>query len=237
MTVLTLSSSTPFAQGGNRLCFVHPHDPDRCIKVQRPDFTPADRRRKKGGIKRLRPVRHFDDNLEDFRVYGRLQQRLGEQLTQHLPACYGFEQTDMGPGLVSELIRDDDGAISQTLKYTLWREGDTSEHRHAIAALVHFWCEFCVPSRDLILHNLVVQRRADGGIRRIVVIDGLGAAGLVPFEWMPSSLQRRKVARKIDNLHHRVAALLKQRAPGPLPGFHGDLIHRDIPQHQGKRDV
>ena len=31
--MIKLNDITPFAQGGNRMCFVHPEKKDRCLKV------------------------------------------------------------------------------------------------------------------------------------------------------------------------------------------------------------
>ena len=31
--MINLSDATPFAEGGNRKCYVHPNNPDRCLKV------------------------------------------------------------------------------------------------------------------------------------------------------------------------------------------------------------
>ncbi|AFT71922.1 hypothetical protein B5T_03658 [Alloalcanivorax dieselolei B5] len=222
---VTLSSQAPFARGGNRLCFVDPTDSGRCIKVRRPDFTVADRRRKKGFPKTLLPLSRFDDNREERQVMVALQRRYGEPLYRHVSRCFGFVRTDMGPGLVSELIRDDDGGVAQTLKKTLWDEGMTEACRQAVEALAGFWLAMRMPSRDLLLHNIVVQRAGDGGIRRLVVIDGLGSTGLIPMLLLPVALQRGKTQRKVANLHQRIQALLAQRGQPDFPGYHGLLLH------------
>ena len=222
---LALQSLTPFARGGNRLCFVHPQDPNRCVKVRRPDFSLEDRRRKKGFPKTLLPLSHFDDNLEEAGVMSKLERSFGEPVFKHISRCYGFEETDMGKGLVSELIRDASGRISETLKKYIWDNGVTPDCERAIAAFSEHWLRLMVPSRDLLLHNLVVQRSADGAIERLVVIDGLGASGMLPFEWMPQGLRRSKVQRKLDNLQERIQKLLSQRGADTFPGYHGLLIH------------
>ncbi|MGO1234243.1 MAG: YrbL family protein [Marinobacter sp.] len=224
MTVI-LSAQEPFAQGGNRLCFVHPEDDQRCIKVRRPDFTLEDRRRKKGFPKNLKPLSSFDDNREEYLVMQQLMRTYGERVFQHISRCFGFVETDLGKGLVSELIRDYDGAISQTLKKYLWDHGLTDDANRAINDLCKFWEQETVPSRDLLLHNIVVQQRQEGEISRLVVIDGLGSAGLIPFHWLPTFKQKRKVGRKTTNLHERVKELLSQRGQDNFPGYHGLLLH------------
>ena len=136
---LVLTGQEPFARGGNRLCFVHPEDDLRCIKVRRPDFTLEDRRREKGFPKNLKPLASFDDNREEYLVMKQLRRTYGEPIFRHISRCFGFVDTDLGKGLVSELIRDHDGAISQTLKKYLWDHGLTEACQVAINDLCRFW--------------------------------------------------------------------------------------------------
>ena len=234
---LILSGQEPFAQGGNRLCFVHPEDDQRCIKVRRPDFTLEERRRKKGFPKNLKPLSSFDDNREEYLVMQQLMRTYGERVFQHISRCFGFVDTDYGKGLVSELIRDHDGAISQTLKKYLWDHGLTEEVQSAIANLCRLWEQEMVPSRDLLLHNIVVQQGREGLISRLVVIDGLGSAGLIPFHWLPTAQRKRKVARKTANLHERVGTLLSQRGQDTFPGYHGLLLHDGRPESTPAQDT
>ncbi|GAA5524472.1 uncharacterized protein YrbL [Microbulbifer aestuariivivens] len=226
--IIRLSGQQPFAQGGNRLCYVHPADADRCIKVRRPDFTLADRRRKKGFPKSLKPLSSFDDNREEARVMESLEKRYGDRVFQHVSRCFGFVDTDMGVGLVSEMIRDANGKISQTLKKVIWDEGFTAECRQAVEALTQFWLDNLVPSRQLLLHNIVVQRDSRGAIERLVVIDGLGSAGLLPSPLLPSFIQRRKIKKKIGVMHGRIKVLLGQRDQARFPGYHGLLMHDGV---------
>ncbi|MFI2809708.1 MULTISPECIES: YrbL family protein [Microbulbifer] len=224
MTIL-LAPEKPFARGGNRLCFVHPDDDSLCIKVRRPDFTLADRRRKKGFPKNLKPLSAFDDNREEWRVMASLQKRYGDLVFHHVSRCFGFVDTDMGRGLVSELIRDGSGAISQTLKKVIWDEAFTDECRTAVEELSRFWEGNLVPSRHLLLHNIVVQRDIQGCIERLVVIDGLGSAGLLPMSIFPRVFQRNKIKKKIAVMHGRIETLLGQRHQASFPGYHGLLMH------------
>ena len=225
---LRISHLKPFAQGGNRLCFIHPDDPQKCIKVRRPDFTLVDLRRKKGFPKNLRPLSSFDDNLEEYQVMTRLHQRYGQSLYQHVSQCYGFIETDMGKGLVSELIRDDDLRISHSLKQFLWDHGYTNACREAIVEFEAYWQSQAIPSRDLLLHNIVVQTQSQTIIKRLVVIDGLGNPNVVPDWVMPYAVRARRAQRKIKNLHQRIDDLLGLRGQDQFPGYHGQLLHDGI---------
>lgn len=227
---LSLKNLQPFARGGNRLCYVHPDNAALCIKVRRPDFSLEQRRAKKGFPKTLLPLSHFDDNREEFGVMSALDRSFGEPLYRHISRCHGFVSTDMGDGLVSELIRNSDGAIAETLKKYIWDHGFDTPSQNAVAALCQHWIDLAIPSRDLLLHNVVVQMRGDQ-IERLVVIDGLGSAGLIPFHWLPRALRRNKAQRKVDDLHMRIDTLLGQRGQEKFPGYHGQLLHNDAPQN------
>ncbi|MAL99566.1 YrbL family protein [Hydrocarboniclastica marina] len=231
---MTLQLQDPFAEGGNRLCFVHPENPERCIKVRRPDFSLEERRRQKGFPKNLKPLSRFDDNREEAAVMTGLARRYGEPIYRHVSRCYGFVATSHGPGLISELIRNEDGTIASTLKKLLWDRGMTPECDRAIGDLCSFWEKLAVPSRDLLLHNLVVEQTRSGA-SRIVVIDGLGSSSLIPLALLPSYFARAKARRKVKNLRERIDGLLEARHTGVYPGLRGLLLHdgRVDPQDKG----
>jgi hypothetical protein len=195
--------------------------------VRRPDFTLEDRRRKKGFPKNLRPLSSFNDNLEEFREMEKLKQHYDERAFSHISRCYGFVETDMGMGLVSELIRNADGRVSITLKQYLWDHGLTGEIEIVIENLIAFWVAELIPSRDLLLHNIVVQMDGEGPAR-LVVIDGLGARGILPFQLMPGGYRVRRVERRIDNFRERIENILQQRGSGEFPGYHGLLFHDGV---------
>jgi hypothetical protein len=227
--VIDLKELEPFAAGGNRFCYVDPKDAKRCIKVRRPDFSVEERRRRKGFPKNLKPLSSFDDNLDEFKVMAALECYYPDDVFTHVSRCYGYVDTDMGRGLSSELIRDDNGQVSVSLKQYLWEHDYNDDCRSAVADLCAHWLMFRLPSRDLILHNLVVQRdQCHSGapkIKRLVVIDGMGSAGLIPGHRMPGFVQLQKARRKVANIHQRIEELLSDKAQGKGPGMHGFLFH------------
>lgn len=237
--MLVLANSAPFARGGNRLCYVHPDNPERVVKVRRPDFTLEDRRRKKGFPKNLKPLSSFDDNLEEFRVMADFARRFDEGLFAHISRCYGFEASDMGDGLTSELIRDGDGRVSITLKQYLWEHGYPAALQAAVEQLCQHWLHYRVPSRDLLVHNVVVQRSWINGeevIQRLVVIDGLGSADILPLCCQPDWLRLRKTRRKITNFHQRIQDMLGTRGGDTFPGYHGLLFHDGLAAGNKERE-
>ena len=59
--MIDLDDIKPFANGGNRMCFVHPDNPGRCLKVVHPGL-PSKIKNNKSWYKRFRSVESFDDN-------------------------------------------------------------------------------------------------------------------------------------------------------------------------------
>ncbi|MGJ8687048.1 MAG: YrbL family protein [Spongiibacteraceae bacterium] len=228
--MLLLKSLEAFAAGGNRWCYVHPEDAAQCVKIRRPDFTVAQRRASKGFPKNLKPLSSFDDNLDEYKVMQGFTRHYDDDIFAHVSRCYGYVETDMGAGLCSELVRDSSGDVSVSLKEYLWEGGYTDTCREAVKQLCRHWLRYSLPSRDLILHNVVVQQEfaEDGAalIRRLVVIDGMGSSGIVPAHWLPKCYQAAKARRKVENLHQRIAELLADREQGKGPGMHGFLFHK-----------
>ena len=66
--MIDLSNVTPFAEGGNRKCFVHPNNQDRCLKVVHPGLVEK-MKKNKPWYKKLRSNDSFDDNLREQAAY------------------------------------------------------------------------------------------------------------------------------------------------------------------------
>ena len=227
--MLRLTALQPFAKGGNRLCFVHPESRNLCIKVRRPDFTLADLRRKKGFPKTLRPLSSFDDNLEEYRVLEDFNKKYGIQAFEVISKCYGFEDTDLGKGLVSELVRDSDGAISLNIKQYILEEGVTESFKKEFEVFCIYWQKMAMPSRSLLIHNVVVQQGVNGKVERLVVIDGLGYAGVIPQFLLSKGFFQKKSARKILDLKQRMQEFIDECDQGKKPTHVGLMYDRDRP--------
>ncbi|CAA0111655.1 Uncharacterised protein [Zhongshania aliphaticivorans] len=231
---IKLTAERPFSRGGNRLCFIHPDHPDRCIKVRRPEFTLEDCRRKKGFPKTLLPLSAFDDNAEEFRVLRDFQENYADSIFDHISRSYGMVETDLGLGMCSELILDHTGDISMSLMLYLWHFGYTDECKAALEKLKTHWLKHAVPSRSILLHNIVVEKRLQGDdefINRLVVIDGLGATGIASLPFLPQRLRRYLVGRKVKNLDQRLTDFFESIKNGKYPGPNG------LPMKDGKPDI
>lgn len=218
------SLDSAFSSGGNRLCFVDPNNPLCCIKIARPERAPERKRAEKSFPGNLRPLSYFDENISDLAVYQRVEKSIGHDAYQLMPKCYGYVETNLGRGLAFELIKDTDGQISMTLKQYVWLYGLNDALKPALNTFLHLWQSLGMPSRNLLLHNIVVQQdniTQDPSIIRLVVIDGLGWPDIVPFAYYFPPLARYKAGRKASRLHNAIESLIKKRDTGGDWGLRG----------------
>jgi hypothetical protein len=209
-----------FAKGGNRRCFAHPDDLAKCIKVAREDRTAGIRKQLAPFPYNLRPTSYYDENWQERKAFLAIEKTVGTAAFELVPRYYGLIETDLGTGLCSELIRDSDNRISITLKQYIWQFGVTNRLSLKLEKFKDLWWNLGMPSRNLLLHNIVVQQR-DDEIHRIVVIDGLGWPSFPTVIANIPLLARYKAGRKVTRMEHMVTALLGRRLSGGDWGHHG----------------
>lgn len=208
MPVIDLSAHTPFAQGSNRWCFVHPTDPDRCLKVIQPENILA-RYRRQPWLKRCLGKARLDDNRQEQKAHQQpaIQKRLNTDheasLWNHLPRFYGTADTTLGPANVSELIRCQNGNIAPTLESLVRGQPLAPELNPAIDEFLHWLRQHRILTRNLLPHNLLVTDR--DGTPRLFLVDGLGAPAI------PQALSRlpgwsdHYITRKVARFYKRLA--------------------------------
>jgi len=224
--MIKLSSIGAFSSGGNRLCFIDPSDDNRCIKLARPDRTPEKKRAAKAFPGNLRTLDYFDENVCDMYVYEHIETANGQSVYQVVPRCYGYVETSLGRGLSFEMIRDSDDKISLTLQQYVWQFGWTDTLTKSIKQFQSLWQELAMPSRNLLLHNILVQQihHSDySEIHRLVVIDGLGWPDIIPLAYYIRPLARFKAKRKSERLIGAVNQLIAKKQAGKESGTLGWL--------------
>jgi hypothetical protein len=225
-TPLVLQGLSPFGRGGKRECYVHPHDPLRCVKINRVGYEPATLRQRATWFRRWRKSEdHFDKNHRDWAVLSEFEAGNDPVVWQHLPHCYGWVKTDRGRGLVIELMRDPDGQISRSFKDYLWTEGYDDRARAAVEQFAAYWDAHPFPTRMLVLENFAAQIQPDGKLR-LVFIDGMGETEFFPLGRVSKAWARWKSARKLRDLRQRIEGLIQQKQRGEGPGRFGFLLSR-----------
>jgi hypothetical protein len=223
LTMLQLKKTEPFATGGRRACYFHPDNPELCVKVARPDKHPSILRSVDPIWKRLRPVAYYDENLLDLKVQQIMEAKLGNTANAHFPKTQRLIKTDLGLGLVCELIRDHDGRISLSGKEFIMQHGFSNATDQALEELKNFITENFVLFRDPFPHNIVFQSRADGSLRA-VIIDGLDRRVFL-YPLFKKAAQKR-AHKKFNRLMKGFKQAEKNAKNGIPPKSNGILLRR-----------
>ncbi len=93
---ILLSDKSPLSKGMERMCYVHPNDPNLVVKV--PLHT---------GVNECQAN---EDELKGYQLLKEDNFRL-----DFISHCYGFISTDLGKGLLCDCIRDENEEVSKTI--------------------------------------------------------------------------------------------------------------------------
>jgi hypothetical protein len=176
MAMLELSAATLVGKGLHREVHVHPDDDSKCVKVV--------------------VLRGEEETRREQAYYRFLQRRNIDWIS--LPQFYDNEETNMGPGAVFDLIRDDDGQVSKTLEFYLDNLSSTPELVESISqALLSLKLDLLeqnIITMTLKPKNMVLQLRNDG--MRCLIIDNIGNSDIVPISSYVRFFGRKKIERK-----------------------------------------
>ena len=199
--MIDLDGLTPFAEGGNRKCFIHPDNPDRCLKVIHPGLLQKIRNNKPW-YKRFRSLESFDDNLREEVAYKQKALRSNNtKIWKHLAKWHGKTETSLGIASETELIKNDN-QIAETLESYLFKNGLTDEIKDSIENFHHWLRNNLVLTKNLIPHNLVLKK--ENNSLNIKIIDGLGSQAFIPFPSYSKFFAKRYVERRIELMWNRI---------------------------------
>ena len=191
--VLSLSKLKPFEEGSKRSCYVHPDNPNLCVKVVSGNSSDP----KKLAEQRL--------EIEDFAL---LNQRNSSVLFERFPRNEGVVNTDLGQGIVNQLLRDFDGQISRNFGILICKDGLSLELKQAIVELKHWLRDQQCLTRDTGPHNMVAVRLAKDKWR-LVIIEGMINR---KFFWLRRASRwfaNYMLERELRKFDRRVQSLLK----------------------------
>lgn len=206
--ITNLDSLSPFAKGGNRLCFQHPKNPHLCLKVIRPKNIQV-RYRKQSPVKRLLGTARLNDNAQELKAHRqpaiRDLTRAGKEssLWSHLPRFYGSVETSLGQANESELIRCADGSVAPTLESLIRKRELTTQLQAAIHRFEAWLADTRILTRNLLPHNLVVTDRS--GQPELFLVDGLGAPTIPQALAKIPGWSDRYISRKLVRFQSRLA--------------------------------
>jgi hypothetical protein len=175
-------NTDPVGKGKERTCFVHPDDPQKAIKVAHGDISQQSRR--------------------EIKFYQKLYKRGDDD--PHIPHFYGLCETNLGQGIVVDMIRDQGGEISRPLNWYLAEGYPIEDFEPYLAELRQsFLQNLIIFNHDMTVGNLLFQK-VSATCARLVAIDGLGDVVIVDWFDVFPSLVRRKISRRWQRFIARV---------------------------------
>jgi hypothetical protein len=218
MAAIHLADVAPLAAGGHRLVFQHPRRADALIKVLRPD---PQRAANAGTRWRVAPCRLSRASLsiaKEVSEYLAASSLFRDQgLPAFLPRLFGFEETDLGLGLVVEKITGRNGTLAPSLCQLITEGGMTPGLRRQLDDLWRQLVESDLVFSDLNWNNIVVGQTSPAAEGRLVLVDGLGEKVLIPIHGFSRLLRRKACLRKIKRTERRIADCLAQSAMPAVP--------------------
>ncbi len=173
----------PLAEGMMRTCYLHPQDEQKCVKVVK----------KKSDVKILE---------KELRVYQKVKASL-------MPFICHYDdllvETNKGPGLVGELIRDDDGKAAQKLSVFLAEEGGDDSLKQHFDTFFKIILQNRFYFTDFNLDNfLVFYKNKKITIRYIDLKSYRDTKAAIKLEIVLPFLWRIKTLRRMNHFYHRL---------------------------------
>ena len=175
-------TSDPIGKGKERSCYVHPEDPRKAVKICHGDVRQQSER--------------------EIRFYHKLSKRVAAR-EDHVPGFYGLVDTNLGKGIVVDLIRNYDGEISRPMNWYLAQGLPIERFDACLQELRYsFLQNLIIFNHDMTIGNLLVQKSSLTEAR-LVAIDGLG--DVVALDWLNRipSFARRKIERRWERFIDR----------------------------------
>jgi len=218
--VIKLSNITPLGSGEDRVVYPHPENPDLCIKIPK---RPVSKLNVSGVrdtlfyLSRGCNKESLDYNHVDVDYAERLVRRNAENSFQHIPRCYGSVDTDLGPGVAWQRIRDFDEQPCATLmdykrrQRPLLTDKETTMLWTALQEFFSWQLKNGIMLREMAYTNLMVCRLSPEHVR-IYHIDAIGCADLIPLALYSDWFAKLRVFSKVSRFRKRMVRWL-----GPAP--------------------
>lgn len=175
--MLQLEPQALIGRGLHRECYVHPGQPQRCVKIV--------------------VAGNSDENRREARYYERLARR--GISWEMLARFHGLVATSLGEGAVFDLVRDHDGQVSKTLDHYLETTERTLECAGALSGglsdLRVYLLANSIVTMTLKTKNILYCRN-DESSGKLVLVDNVGNSDFIPLTNYSAALARMKIARK-----------------------------------------
>ncbi len=173
----------PIAEGMVRTCYFHPQDKQKCIKV-------------------VKDNNDIDSLQKELQIYKRFQHKLSPFI------CHYDNQlvmTNKGPGLVSELVRDDYGEVAQTLSTFLETENINENIKKQFDAFYKTILDNRIYFTDFNLHNFLIFRKKEQFCIRYIDLKSYKITrSFIKLEILLPFLWRAKTIRRMNRFYHQI---------------------------------
>lgn len=178
--ILKLSHNLLIGTGRDRICYRHPENPDLCIKVSPRDSKQSD---------------------NEVRYYHHLKRR--NINSPYVAQYFGTIETNLGKGEIFELIKDDDGNISESIKHHIDTKNITLTEAKKMIQVIYddFKCHRIL-TRDMSGTNIVIRKQ--NGKNYPVLIDGLGD-GMLIWRHHFNFLVEKKLKQECSKIIKRIS--------------------------------
>ena len=182
--MLYLREDDFIGRGYTRVCYRHPRDDNKCIKVCT--------HKQKGKL---------TINEKESLYYRKINRRMPEFQYDVIPRFHGWAETNIGLGAVYDLVIDEDtGSVSKTLyDYlpVLAKDHHLERWEYALQQFKSSLYKNNILVRDPGPQNICVKKRIDGTLQ-FVAIDGIGHRDFIPLVDVWPWLAKRKLDRQFQ---------------------------------------
>jgi hypothetical protein len=179
--MLDIEKSPVVGRGLHRECYVHPEDKKLCIKVLLP-------------LKSKSPLIEAEREVNYYRFLG----KKGVPWTM-LPKFHGEVLTSRGQGYVFDLVRDQDGNVSKTLRHYLSSPIETANHAEGLSIafdlLRAYLLQWKIVTMTIKAKNILYQKIGERE-GRLVIVDNISNSDFIPICDYVDFLAERKIRRK-----------------------------------------
>lgn len=188
--MIFLGEKDLLAEGGRRLIYVNPEDKNKLIKIVKQKDLDR-KRRSLSFFKKWRNDNSISENTEDFNAY-KVYNRKSKEIFKFIPRLFGYTETNLGRGLMTEFVKNYDGSATMSLQDYLKKYGLTHKIYLALKLLYKQLLKYNFITRELKDFNIVVKYISKNNLR-LYVIDGFGNQEFIPLSNYIGFLAKRKI--------------------------------------------
>ena len=191
--MIHLSASKLLGSGSERDCYLHPKNPNLCIKVHARDGH---------------GWQHARQQIRDAFYYQFLSAT--RKPWRFIAEYHGSVNTNLGTGLVFTVPRDTDGKVSKDLSFYLQHQLiDKKDLKHMLKEFKEYLKKHGVLAYDIDTDNVLVVRKASGN-KKLVLVDGLGKRNFLrlcaPFKFYARKHLKKSWRKFIHHINNDLRA-------------------------------